>query len=270
MSSPSPPAGTGSAVAASPAPASPAAAAPLTKFVYSGGVQCHTAEQFAQLRRELKQYGVEQIKNDMQAAGWFAPDPSTGELQLTTGVKPFNPFARLVSGLLPAPYGDHLARLGMDSASARFFVAQNRPELDAQWASADAEWLGKASMAQRHQFLLIKSLSWDTFNCATLGLDATRGGRVAALKEALQLLDDLESTAREYARLSGWSANLGLFFHSFPLNSVHALHLHMLDMDTTGPTFQHLNHKNLPLDAVRQVLRQELTDAEAQPQQGQQ
>jgi len=29
-------------------------------------------------------------------------------------------------------------------------------------------------------------------------------------------------------------------------------------MDTTGPTFGHLNHKNLPLQAVRQVLQEEL------------
>ncbi len=38
----------------------------------------------------------------------------------------------------------------------RFLVACNRPENDEHWSSDAEEWKGKASMAAKHQFLIIK------------------------------------------------------------------------------------------------------------------
>jgi len=194
-------------------------------------------------------------------------------VSISTATSPFNPFARLVAGLLPAPYGNHLQRLGMATADSEFFVAQNRPELDAAWASTAPDMVGKASMAQRHQFLLLRDLThWQAFNVLTLGMSEneqtdTPASTAARLHAALELLRRMESVAREYAQRSRWSAHVGLFFHAFPFNSVQAMHLHMLDMSTAGPTFEHLNHKNLSLEDVTAVLQQEIDDAEQKQQQ---
>jgi len=68
----------------------------------------------------------------------------------------------------------------------------------------------------------------------------------------------MRDVARSYTVAAGWSSNLGLFFHCHPLNSVHALHLHLVDLDHTGPTFLHFKHKNLPLHEVMRVIWEEL------------
>ena len=53
---------------------------------------------------------------------------------------------------------------------------------------------------------------------------------------------------------------MGLFFHVYGHNSVNALHLHIVDLDATGPTYAALGHKNLPLEAAMQVLSQEIEE----------
>jgi hypothetical protein len=237
-------------------PVSAASHAGPSGFAPSVTSACNTAAAFRLLRRELREYGVARFQAEMVSAGWFERSPATGELQLTTDVKPFNPFTRLVSGKLPATYGNLLLKVGLESRDAHFFVAQNRPELDAQWDSSDPSVLGRASMSRRHQFLLLRSLAAETFNVATFGL----AGGAEGLAAALRLLHQMDRTAREYTSRSGWSSSLGLFFHSFPFNSVQALHLHMVDLETTGPTFQHLQYKNLPMQDVIEVLMQEMRE----------
>jgi hypothetical protein len=246
------------------APAAPAIPAPRSQFTPSHTATCNTRSDFRTLRNEVVSYGLDRLIADQVAAGWFvhSTDGSSG-VKISDGPKPFNPFARLVTGQLPAPYGNLLSSHGLSSFDSKFFVAQNKPELNAQWSSADPEWVGKASMAKNHQFLLLRSLAWQTFNIATFGLDASPGAqaasqRMANLQAAISLLDEMAECARRYTAAAGWSTNLGLFFHAYPFNSVHALHLHMCDMDTIGPTFHHLNHKNLPISEARAVLLEEL------------
>ena len=80
--------------------------------------------------------------------------------QLTTGTNPFNVFARIGAGLIPAHKEDNeaLKRAG-DAVSkdytARFMVARNRPENDLNWdKGAETEggkWHGVASMSARHR-----------------------------------------------------------------------------------------------------------------------
>ena len=43
----------------------------------------------------------------------------------------------------------------------------------------------------------------------------------------------------------GWSTSVGLYLHCYPLNSVQALHLHIVDLAAVGPSYKHLSHKNL-------------------------
>lgn len=218
--------------------------------------ECRTQSHYATLRSELRSYGVEALQESLITDGWFVR--SDGGIEIHSGVKPFNPFARLVTGQLAAPYGNLLCQVGLSSADREFFVAKNRPELDEVWNSSDPTWIGKASMAQRHQFLLIRTIKWETFNVATFAIE----GGADQLVAAIELLNRMESVAREYTRRAGWSNELGLFFHSYPFNSVQALHLHMVDLTVVGPTFHHLSHKNLSLDDVRQVLMRELAEVE--------
>jgi hypothetical protein len=250
---------------AAPSSASPAAAtssAPASSFTPSHTATCNTQADFARIRSELRAYGVDRFQADMIHAGWFVRTEA-GQVELATEGPKFNPYAKLVSGKLAAPYGNLLAQHSLHSADAQFFVAQNRPELDAAWASSEPDMVGKASMAQRHQFLLVKSLSWEVFNVAAFGIN----GDVQSLKQAIKLLDDMQETAIQYTRKAGWSSSLGLFFHCFPLNSVQALHLHMIDMEVRGPTFANLEYKNLPLEAVRAQLVEELAAVESKQQQ---
>merc|ERR1719453_714748 len=104
----------------------------------------------------------------------------------------------------------------------RFMVVKNKPENDQFWASAEPEWLGKASMSKRHRFLTVKDLHWQWFNVLTFGLlPASLGGVTST--EALQKLEEMKAAALTYvANIGGWSGNTGLFFHVFGHNSVNS------------------------------------------------
>ena len=137
--------------------------------------------------------------------------------------------------------------------------SRRRPENDEHWASADPEWVGKASMGQRHRFMLVRDLSWSLFNVLAFGLQST-----TALQAAVEMLETMEAAARLYvSKTAGWSSNVGMYFHVYGHASVNALHLHLVDLDATGPTYEALSYKNLPLQAVLGALRNELDLAEA-------
>ena len=181
------------------------------------------------------------LEAELNAAGVIGDDGA-----LTTGTKPFNVFARLVSGAMAQPEMAAANALLDGPAAARFLLACNRKENDEHWASDAEEWVGKASMAERHRFLLIKDLSWRWFNCLTFGI---RGG--TALADAVEMLEAMKAAALSYTRADGgWSTSVGLYLHCYPFNSVQALHLHIVDLAAVGPSYKHLSHKNLPLDAA--------------------
>ena len=109
-------------------------------------------------------------------------------------------------------------------------------------------------MSQRHRFLLLRDLDWSWFNALVFGM---RDG--AQLAEAVATLEAMREAALAYTRADGgWSTSVGLYLHCYPLNSVQALHLHIVDLAAVGPSYKHLSHKNLSLDAVLTVLREEL------------
>ena len=179
------------------------------------------------------------------------------EGKLTTGTKPFNIFARVGSGEMKQP-GMEEENKNLGEAGAQFVVACNLPANDEHWASDDAEWVGKASMAERHRFLTNKDMSWEWFNVLTFGLD----GDLASLEASVQRLEAVKAAALAFAAATdGWSAEtVGLYLHVFPHNSVYSFHLHMLD-GKMGPTFEHFHFKNLPLDDALAVLKEELAEA---------
>lgn len=235
---PSTAAGGVSAAQASPSPDGTSAAAATSsrrrRFEPSNTHTCHTAMEFSRLRMEVRDYGLDRLIADQVAEGWFRyrtndDDTADGvgldrysDIVISNALKPFNPFSRLVTGLLSPPYEELLPSFGLEDLSQEFMVARNRPECEQHWSSEDVEWLGKASMGERHQFLLIRPLEWRTFNVTTFGMgyETDLYKHIQALKSSIELLDRMESTARLYTRAAGWSKQLGLYFHPYPFNSV--------------------------------------------------
>jgi len=81
------------------------------------------------------------------------------------------------------------------------------------------------------------------------------------LEDAIAMLKSLRTAAMLYTRSKeGWSNNVGLFFHVYSLSSVNALHLHLLDLDHCGPSYEQLRYRNLSLDIVLQILLEELAE----------
>jgi hypothetical protein len=178
--------------------------------------------------------------------------------QLTTGTNPFNVFARVASGAMTQP-GMEAETANLGAEKWRFMIASNRPENDEHWASEEKEWVGKASMAKRHRFILVRDLSWSLFNVLTFGMASDDDLRAAELLAAISMLQEMQTAATEYvSNTDGWSNNVGMYFHVYGHASVNALHLHLVDKNATGPTFDALSYKNLPLQAVLDVLREEL------------
>ena len=211
----------------------------------------NTAESFAEARKLLRENnGADRLKLELEAAGVVS-----AEGELTTALRPFNPFARLVSGAMrPPPPVEAANALLSEAHAARFMVAFNLPDADKHWDSRDEAWLGKASLSRRHRFLLVRELKWGWFNALVFGL----GGK-DELQEAVEMLEAARAAAKDFARADvGWSRNLGLYFHCYPHNSVPAFHLHLVDLEAVGPSFEASAHKHLPLNAVLDVLKAEL------------
>ena len=85
--------------------------------------------------------------------------------RLTTSTSPLNVFALVGAGKMPAPKDPAAAAAAAKAANqdnealkradpdytARFMVARNRPENDANYDKG-GEWVGKASMSKLHRF----------------------------------------------------------------------------------------------------------------------
>ena len=79
--------------------------------------------------------------------------------------------------------------------------SRRRPENDEHWASADPEWVGKASMGQRHRFMLVRDLSWNLFNVLAFGLQS-----VVELRAAVDILQVRATTGWAEGWLLRWHA----------------------------------------------------------------
>jgi len=211
---------------------------------------------YREARRLLKHElgGSDTLLEELKRAGFVG----TEDYQLTTGVAPFNVFARIVGGKMTQP-GLELEQTFLGDYQEKFMICGNRPENDEHWDSQSPEWVGKASMSHRHKFLLLKDLHWQWFNCLVLGMiPAEKKG--VTIRTAIATLELMKAAALTYcANKGGWSKQVGLFFHCFGHNSVNSLHLHVLDMSELGPTFWKLESKNVPLDAVLRVLQEEVS-----------
>lgn len=183
-----------------------------------------------------------------------------GDGKILPSLKPFNAFARILSGdLIPAYPLDLLKQRGLAEYAEEFFLAKNKPELDAAWKCPVEEGKPLASMSLHHEFLIPRDPSWKLFNVLTIGVESS----VQELETSIVLLERMREVALTAAKFDGWSENVGLFFHCFPLNSVNTLHMHVVDLNNLGPSFSAQTHKNLSLDCVLTQLRAELETLKA-------
>jgi hypothetical protein len=133
-----------------------------------------------------------------------------------------------------------------------FIIFQNKKEANDNWAKDDPAWKGRSSMSPRHVLLCNKDLSWRWFNVLVAGLDSAA--------EALDKIISMREAALHFVRNDTsmeWSPNIGLYFNCYPYTSVNALLLHIVDLAETGPSFDALQHVNLPVEDVIEVLRAE-------------
>merc|ERR1711920_773850 len=106
-------------------------------------------------------------------------------------------------------------------------------------------------MSRNHRFLVTRNLFWGWFNVLVFGM-------LDNLQEAIDTLQRMREAALLYVQTKeGWSSNVGLFFHVYSLSSVNSLHLHIVDMDQVGPTYDVIKHRNMCLDDVLNVLEEE-------------
>ncbi len=230
----------------------------------------NTQDDYAKARSFLKNYGVERFHSDMINFGIFGND---GKILPTT--KPFNVFARIISGDLPVPYGNILENLAvrfddykLSDASKHFMVAKNLPEHDQNWNNYEKASQGNASMSLRHRFLIPRDPKWSNFNVLTIGLT----NDVHSLRSGIEYLKYMKKTAQDFVERErqlydqdpnqAWSSNVGFYFHCFPFNSVQYLHLHIVDLNHTGPAFNYMQFKNLSIDSIIKQLEGELAGLE--------
>ena len=222
---------------------------------------CSTASSYTSARALLHEYGVDKLGEELAAAGVVAD----GKLVTTEAAA--NHFARLAAGEEQEP-DMAAANAELDEAlSKRFLIAWGqkfRQGADEHWDSSDPAWVGKAAFSQRHRFLTTRSMDWHWFNVITLGMAGKE-----ALADAVAGLEAMIDCATAFAKRDPEWGNLGLFFHVYPHSSVHALVMHMIDLDATGPTWEAVRFKCIPADDVLLVLRTELqASAHQQPSTG--
>ena len=141
---------------------------------------------------------------------------------------------------------------------------------------------------------------WTWFNVLTMGLvdvakadavhhdeeemrseEANLELNIRTLESALACLRKMREAAYAFVKedaKSGWSlreketwqketnqtvvelADIGLYFHCYPLCSVNSLHLHIVDLSETGPSYKYHSHKNLSMDMVLTALEKEIAE----------
>lgn len=132
-----------------------------------------------------------------------------------------------------------------------YWMLSNLPEKDAHWNSQDPKWIGKSSMSARHKFVVpgVSHFGPD-------GRFAINAALMPATRSTLIRLDEMRAVALDYTEKQ-WrldSQQVGLYFHCWPFSSVPYLHLHVVDLTKTGPSFDVHAHVNVPLWAVRRAL----------------
>jgi hypothetical protein len=132
-------------------------------------------------------------------------------------------------------------------------VLGNRNQNDENYENPEAK--ESASMSKNHKFLVKRGdLRWHHFNVLTMGMNKCQKDNDNDLHQLYVMREQGIKFAKS---TEGWSADLGMYFHVYPDNSVKSLHLHLVDLRCTGPAFNYQMHKNLSIDVAISVLEME-------------
>lgn len=83
------------------------------------------------------------------------------------------------------------------------------------------------SMSNNHQFLAINDNNWSLFNALTFGMDKEWNKK----NNIIKILNEMKEITLLWADKRNIPyENLECFFHIYPMNSIHSLHLHMIDI----------------------------------------
>ncbi len=161
---------------------------------------------------------------------------------LTTGVQPYNYFARIGSGK------PNFAPQHGVNESGEFVVCHKHKEDCEQWNNPNYKrgaMAGSDEHGPGHVFITTSNLFWRYFNILTI--------------TDVEFLKRMQEVALKYVTARGW-VNYGFFFHCLPCNSVQSLHLHLVNLDRSGPHYEKRIYKNLPIeDAIEVISNLELS-----------
>jgi len=198
----------------------------------------------AYIEYAMKNDHKRQINNLLKKDGFIEKDvnnclTATSQERLTTGLKPFNVFARYASGEMDNPVDQSI----IQDYSKDWMLCYNRPENDENWDDATNKAVSMSGPDENgpgHVFITTKNLDSRLFNIATI-----------VLTKNVKFLLELKDVASHYAKKRGWE-KAGFYFHCFPHNSVNSLHLHVCNEDEQyiGHMHKECQYKNLPLDAA--------------------
>ena len=132
----------------------PAAVATIKDTIHAAIPVVREASEYAAVRALLRQMGgAPALLGELEALGFVS------EGRLTTGTKPLNVFARVAAGVVTQP-GMEAEQANLGAHGQRFMIACNLPENEEHWSSTAPEWVGRASMGQRHRFMLVRKLHY--------------------------------------------------------------------------------------------------------------
>jgi hypothetical protein len=214
-----------------------------------------TAADYRYARYVLQQYlgGAMAVGQELTSGGFVEALTNMLKTDLPSQV-----FAKIAVGKITQP-NMQAEQNALGDYKEKFHVCSNRVENDLHWDSPDPKWVKKSSMAVRHRFLTTKNLHWQWFNALVFGLVPPEAGGVSC-QEAIAEVETMKAAALHYAKhVGGWSDQIGLFVNVFGHNNMNCLFVHILDMSQVGPSFQFFEYKNLDLEVVLQVLREEAT-----------
>ena len=214
--------------------------------------ELNSAAHYRSARRLMQELGgALAVKEELIYSGYVNGETSN----LTLLDRPMNIFALLSSGKLKQPESvEEQDFLG--TFKTKFMICRNKLENDINWDNPDMKWVKTASMARLHRFLTTRNLHFQWFNPLVFGLVPSDEEGVNA-RAALAEVEQMKSAALLFAKNAGWSDKIGLFVNIFGHNNVNSLFVHVLDMSELGPAFSYFAFKNLPLDDVIKVLREE-------------
>jgi hypothetical protein len=164
---------------------------------------------------------IERLYEKLVISGYINPDND----RLTTGIIPFNRFARYGSGAIKncgiLQHGVH----------GKFMVCGNDDD-ETSMAGPDENGPG-------HVFMTTTDLHWQYFNILTL-TDKV-------------FLKQMRHAATNYALSRKWT-NFEFIFNCYPLNDYQSMYLHIVNLDCVGPNFDKERYRNLTMDdAIRSL-----------------